>query len=476
MTTTKQLLDCDGTALVVGCRVTVPARVAADKGETRGYVIKFGLWGDVLVSDVPPERFAWEWGSFGWASWLRPADLQVIVDPSRTTPTVDRIDFQRLVEWSRDPSRKPAEAAFTAGVTRDAASAVESSGLLDRVAAAVAPTGEPGQPFTLNDLLVWPFSRVLAECHARHVDLPQTHTPPMANVHRVIERFATDYVATVPPPSDPTPAGGETYGQQMADGLIIFKTGVGLTVSLPLPSGGSVDLVSDSTLATAPSEGMAALLDKAHADGRAAQREDYAAAARTPSGDVPNAAVDPADDIGMRYAGLAVAADGGLGHAAVWEPTGETRFRVEKVFGSSVPGETDCERVAGVVAAIVNAAVSEATADLSQKLAAAERLAGEKSAKAVATERASTAKLRDAMRRRQPSEKPPAGVTVLMLGEYARMEGGRYWPAGDGRDQRWEWRNGETARDVRWWMPMPGCSEEICYAAAAQTAQEVASG
>ena len=34
-------------------------------------------------------------------------------------------DYQRLVEWIKNPDRKPAEAAFTAGYLRDAARAFE---------------------------------------------------------------------------------------------------------------------------------------------------------------------------------------------------------------------------------------------------------------------------------------------------------------------------------------------------------------
>ena len=42
------------------------------------------------------------------------------------------LDYQRLVEWMKDPNRKPATTAFTAGMARDAARAFEDSGIEKR--------------------------------------------------------------------------------------------------------------------------------------------------------------------------------------------------------------------------------------------------------------------------------------------------------------------------------------------------------
>lgn len=47
---------------------------------------------------------------------------------------MDSYDFVNFVTWLQDPNRKPANVAFTAGVVRDAATAVEQSGVLARLA------------------------------------------------------------------------------------------------------------------------------------------------------------------------------------------------------------------------------------------------------------------------------------------------------------------------------------------------------
>ena len=45
--------------------------------------------------------------------------------------SMSTFDYERLVEWMKDPDRKPPEIAFTAGAARDAARAAKESGCLD---------------------------------------------------------------------------------------------------------------------------------------------------------------------------------------------------------------------------------------------------------------------------------------------------------------------------------------------------------
>lgn len=60
-----------------------------------------------------------------------------------------KFDYKRFLAWLKDPERKPANLAFTAGIERDAAYAVEDSGLL-KTQAKLDSLNEVLIPFVLH--------------------------------------------------------------------------------------------------------------------------------------------------------------------------------------------------------------------------------------------------------------------------------------------------------------------------------------
>lgn len=58
-------------------------------------------------------------------------------------------DYERFLAWLKDPDRKPANMAFTAGIERDAAYAVEDSGLL-KCASKMQALNETLAPFVFH--------------------------------------------------------------------------------------------------------------------------------------------------------------------------------------------------------------------------------------------------------------------------------------------------------------------------------------
>lgn len=118
-------------------------------------------------------------------------------------------DHDRFVAWLRDPDRKPANAAFTAGAARQAGYAVESSGLfevraeLDRIKRGDPPSPQPdiGDPFTLAQLAD-PEAFGDDDLHEEYdfrigpVPAEVAALPPVQRRARLVDalaRFATDY-------------------------------------------------------------------------------------------------------------------------------------------------------------------------------------------------------------------------------------------------------------------------------------------
>ena len=68
------------------------------------------------------------WPSHGeFEAWIKELrDIGLTIDRLRRG-NLSTFDYERLVAWMRDPQRMPASTAFTAGATRDAASAFEEA-------------------------------------------------------------------------------------------------------------------------------------------------------------------------------------------------------------------------------------------------------------------------------------------------------------------------------------------------------------